>query len=83
MQRAENQVTRLGDGERRFDRLEIAHLADQHDVGVLPQDVLERDLEADAVSRADFALVDDAHLVGVQELDRVFDRDDVLPRSRS
>jgi hypothetical protein len=34
---AKADVARLGDGERRLDGLEVAHLADEHDVGVLPQ----------------------------------------------
>ena len=40
--RREHQVARLGDGHRGLDRLEVAHLADQHDVRVLAQHVLER-----------------------------------------
>ena len=57
--------------------LEVAHLADQHDVGILAQDVLERVLEALGVG-ADLALVDDAVLVRVQVLDRILDRHDVV-----
>ena len=37
VQRGEHQVAGLGDREREADRLEVAHLADQQDVGVLPQ----------------------------------------------
>ena len=37
MQRGERQVARLGDLQRGFDRLEIAHLADEHDVRILAQ----------------------------------------------
>ena len=33
----ERQVAGLGDPQRRLDRLEVAHLADEHDVGVLAQ----------------------------------------------
>ena len=76
MQRAEREVTGLGDGQRGLDRLHVAHLADQHDVGVLAQDVLERALERLRVA-ADLALVDEAVLVAVLELDRIFDGDDV------
>jgi hypothetical protein len=36
----------LGDGERRLDRLQVAHLADQDHVRVLPERVLERLREA-------------------------------------
>ena len=42
VQRREGQVAGLGDGQRGLDRLEVAHLADQHDVRILAQDVLER-----------------------------------------
>src|SRR2546425_688392 len=76
VQGREGEVAGLGDGERRRDRLEITHLADQHDVGVLPQRVLERGREAVGV-RADLALVHDAGLMAVDELDRVLHRDDV------
>ena len=75
--RTEHEVTGLGDGERGFDRLEIAHLADENDVRVLAQHVFQRDLEARGVA-AHLALIDDRKLVGVQELDRVLDRHDVL-----
>ena len=44
--------------------------------GSCTQRVLERVCEALRVG-ADFALVDDAALMAVDELDRVFDRDDV------
>src|SRR5206468_4184828 len=59
--------------------LEVAHLADEHHVGILTKNVPERYFEADGVA-SDFALVDDAEFVAVQKLDRVFDGDDVLPR---
>ena len=38
MEGAEGEVTRLGDGQGGGDRLEIPHLADEHDVRVLAQD---------------------------------------------
>ena len=69
MQRAERQVAGLGDGERGRDGLEVAHLADEHDVGVLAQDGLERVLERVGVGE-DLALVHQALLVLVHELDR-------------
>src|SRR5437660_166820 len=76
VQRGEGEVARLGDRQRRRNRLEVAHFADQHHVGVLPQRVLERGREAVGI-RADLALVHDAGLVAVDELDRVLHRDDV------
>jgi hypothetical protein len=76
VQRRERQVARLGDGQRGLDGLQVAHLAHQQHVGVLAERVLERAREALRVG-ADLALVDDAPLVAVHELDRVLDRDDV------
>ncbi len=76
VQRREDQVAGLGGGDRRRDRLQVTHLTDQDDVGVLAQDVLERLGEPVRVG-ADLALVHDAPLVLVQELDRVLDGHDV------
>ncbi len=73
---AKREVTRFGDRQRGLDRFQIAHFADEDDVGIFAQRVLERVREALGV-RADFALVDDAALMAVDELDRIFDRDDV------
>ena len=77
MKRAERQMARLRDGERGGDGLEVAHLADEHDVRVLAEDVLERDLEGMRVGE-DLALIHQALLVVVEELDRVLDRHDVV-----
>ena len=77
VQRREDEVPGLGGGERGRDRLEVAHLADEDHVGVLAQRRAERLGEGRRVG-ADLALVDDAALVPVQELDRVLDREDVL-----
>src|SRR6266550_3653810 len=76
VQGREGEVPGLGDGERRRRRLEVAHFAHQHDVRVLPQRVLQGGVEAHRV-RPHLALVDDAQLVPVDELDRVLHRDDV------
>src|SRR3989454_2590906 len=54
VQRGERQMPRLGDRQRGGDGLEIAHFADQHDIGVLPQRVFERRGEAVGVG-ADLA----------------------------
>src|SRR5215211_5127185 len=62
-------------GER--DGLEVAHLAHEYHVGVLPEDVLEGLGEALGIL-IDLALVDDALLVFVQELNRVLHAHDVL-----
>src|SRR3954452_22354880 len=77
VQRGEHQVAGFSGRQRRRDRLEVAHLADQDDVRVLAQRCLQAKPEALSVG-ADLALVDDAALVRVQELDRVLDREDVL-----
>ena len=77
VQRAEDEVAGLGRGERGRDRLEVAHLADEDHVRVLAQRGAQRLAEARRVG-ADLALVDDALLVAVHELDRVLDREDVL-----
>ena len=76
MERGEGQVPGLGDAQRRFDRLEVAHLADQDHVRVLaeagPQGVGEG-----VRVRVKLALIDEALLVLVEEFDRVLDRDDM------
>ena len=77
VQRGEHEVAGLGRGQGGGDRLEVAHLADEDDVGVLAQRRLQRLGEALRVG-AELALVDEALLVRVQELDRVLDRHDVL-----
>jgi hypothetical protein len=81
VKRGEDEVAGLGRGERGRDRLEVAHLAEEDHVGVLAERAPERLGEADRI-RADLPLVHDAALVAVKELDRIFDRHDVvLPRA--
>ena len=60
----------------RLDRGQVAHFADQDDVGVHPQGAADRLGEVGDVD-ADLALIDQRLLVLVVVLDRVFDRDDV------
>ena len=57
VQRGEDQVAGLGDGQREPDRLQVAHLADQQHVGVLAQRRAQRVGERRGVG-ADLALVD-------------------------
>jgi hypothetical protein len=73
----EHEVPRLGCRQGGGDRLEVPHLADEDHVRVLAQSGLQAEREALRVA-ADLALVHDAALVPVQELDRVLDREDVL-----
>jgi hypothetical protein len=77
VERAEDEVARLGGLDGDGDGLEVAHLAHEHDVGVLAQRGAQGALEALGV-RADLALVHQALLVRVHELDGVFDGDDVI-----
>jgi hypothetical protein len=65
-------VACLSDAQRGFDRLEVAHFADEYDIGILAESGPESFGEAPRV-RVDFALVDQATLVIVQKLNRVFD----------
>ena len=76
MQRTKRQVARFRDAERSLDRLEVAHFADEHHVGILAQHRPERAGEAPRVA-VNLALVDDAALVRMDVLDRIFDREDV------
>ena len=73
VQRREHQMPGFGREQARFDRLEVAHLADEDDVGILPQRAPQRLRERARVD-GDLALVDDRHVVAVQELDRILDR---------
>ena len=77
VQRREHEVTRLGRLDRDRHGLEVAQLADEHDVGILAQRSAQRRLERARV-HAHLPLRDDALLVLVHELDRILDRDHVL-----
>ncbi len=58
VQRREHQVTGLGQRQRDRDALDVAHLADEHDVGIFAQRGTKRPLERRGVD-ADLALVHD------------------------
>ena len=77
VQRREDEVAGLGGLERGLSRLRVAELADQDRVGILAEHAPQRLGEALGVE-PDLALVDDAVVVGMEDLDRVLDRDDVL-----
>ena len=73
---AENEQTGFRSSQGKGDGLEIAHLANQHDVGVFAQCRLQSGGKVDRMFR-DFALGDDAFLVRMDELDRFFHGHDV------
>ena len=73
---AKNEQTGFSSSQRKGDRFEIAHLANQHDVGVFPQRRLQPGRKVDRMLR-DFALGDDAFLVRMDEFDRFFHGHDV------
>ena len=77
VQRREHEVAGLRSGQRDLDGLEVAHLPDQNDVRVLPQDVFEGLGEGVGVG-AHLTLVDQAVAVPVEELDGVLDGHDVV-----
>ena len=76
MQGAKAQMASFREVDCVLHRLAGAHFADHDHVRRLAQRVLQRVLPAIGVD-ADFALGDDAALVAVHVLDRVFDGDDV------
>src|SRR5215208_7497188 len=77
VQRPEDEVPGLCRRYGERDGLEIAHLAYEYHVGVLPKHMLEGLGEALGVL-VDLALVNDALLVFVQELYRVLNAHDML-----
>src|SRR6185369_11118703 len=77
VQRAEHQVSCLGRLQRDGDGLEIAHFAQQHDVRIFTQRRAQRLFEGVRVF-ADLALIDQAFLVRMYELHRIFDGNDVI-----
>ena len=77
VQRPEDQVAGLRGLDCDGHRLEVPHLADHDDIGILPQRRPEGGLERLAVL-AHLALGHDALLGRVHELDRILDREDVI-----
>jgi len=45
MERREGQMSCLGDGQCRLDGLQVPHLADEHDIRVLPENILRASLK--------------------------------------
>ena len=81
VQRREHEVAGFGGEQAGFDRLEVAHFADQNDVRILAQRAAQRLRERARVDR-DLALVDDRLVVAVEELDRILDRHHVRAARR-
>ena len=73
-------MTGLRGLQRGLHRLRVAHLPDEDDVGILSRDVTERGREVGGVD-PDLALIDDREPVGVEHLDRIFDRHHVATPS--
>ena len=66
----------LRDAQRRFDRFQVAHFADQHDVGIFTERGAQRVRETVGVA-VNLALVDQAALVLMDVFDRILDGEDV------
>ena len=73
---AEHEVAGLRGVHGGFEGFDVAQLADQDHVGVLPHRILEGLVPILGI-QADLALIDVRHLVGEDELDRVLDGQDV------
>jgi len=71
------QVTRASQGDRRLHGLPIPDLTDHDNVRRLTHRALERAGIGLGI-QAQLTLVDDGLFVGMQELDRLLDRDDVI-----
>ena len=77
VQCGENQVAGFGGEQGGGNGFEVAHFADQDHVGILTKGGAQSGREVGGVD-FDFALVDEAALVAVQEFDGVFDGDEVI-----
>ena len=73
----EDEVAGFGGLKRGLSCLRVAQLADQDRVGILAEHAAERLREVEGVE-PDLTLVDDAIAIGMEDLDRILDRDDVL-----
>src|SRR2546423_13220288 len=81
MQRGKRQVARLSDSQRHLDRFEVSHFANEHNVGVLTQGRTQRRAERMSIG-CDLVLIDDAVLVTMLKLDRVFDSQNIVVAGR-
>ena len=69
-------MPRFCSGQRGGHCFQVAHFADQNDIGILAQCRAQRRRERWRIA-ADLDLFDDRMLISMLILDRVFDRDDV------
>ena len=76
MQSSKNKVPGFRGSYRKVDRFQVAHFADKDHVWVLPKNLLQRVREGVGVN-AQFPLVDQRMLVGVDKLNWVLNRHDV------
>ena len=76
MQGAQHEMARLRRFEAQLHRLAVAHLADQNDLRRLPQCRAQTIRECVKV-RPQFALIEGRPDIGMDELDRVFQRHDM------
>ena len=76
VERSKHEKAGFGRSQRERNGFQIAHFANQHDVGVFAQRGLQRDRKGFRVA-GNFALGDDTALVVMHELDRFLDRHDV------
>ena len=77
MKRSKHEVARFRRGDRQLNRFEIAHFPDHDDVGIFTKRSPQRPRERIGV-KVHFALIHVAASRGDDELDRVFQRDDVV-----
>ena len=73
VQRQKNQMSGFSGSQDGCDGLGVAHFAHQNHVGILPQNAAERTREIRRVL-PHFDLLDDRLPVGMDKLNRVFDR---------
>ena len=79
MQRRDAQMSRAGERDRRLHGFTIANFADQYHIGRGAHGAAQRARKCLGVE-AHFPLIDDGFLVGVQELDRVLNGQDMIGR---
>ena len=78
MQRGQHEVAGVGRAHGGGEGKGVAHFSDHDHVGILPERGLERSAEGGRV-QAHLALLDDRLVVLEDELDGIFQRDNVLP----